>query len=242
MIVEGRSVHDLKARGRAPGDDHPAARRPAERHARHDVPRGGAARDAGRRTESSRRPTRDHPSDDLQVRSQGPGRKDRRRHASTPPTRPRRWPSCASRTSSSCASTRPAPAAPRRAPKKKAGEQAPVQGAGRECKRQELVIFTRQLATMVGAGLALLESLEVLGGPGRVAGHEDRPARSSSQEVRGGSDLSARDGDLPQGLRPALRQHGPRRRGLGPDGHHPRAPGRVPGGQRGAARARSARP
>ena len=31
------------------------------------------------------------------------------------------------------------------------------------CKKGELVVFTRQLATMVGAGLSLLESLEVLG-------------------------------------------------------------------------------
>ena len=29
-------------------------------------------------------------------------------------------------------------------------------------KRQDLVLFTRQLATMIGAGLSLLESLEVL--------------------------------------------------------------------------------
>ena len=31
------------------------------------------------------------------------------------------------------------------------------------CKHIELVVFTRQLATMIGAGLSLLESLEILG-------------------------------------------------------------------------------
>ena len=52
------------------------------------------------------------------------------------------------------------------------------------------MIFTRQLATMVGAGLSLLESLEVLGyqadSKGMVA-----TCDLLVESVRGGSDLSA---------------------------------------------------
>ncbi len=57
-------------------------------------------------------------------------------------------------------------------------------------KKGELVIFTRQLATMVGAGLSLLESLEVLG---HQAGSPGMKACCDVlvSEVRGGSDLSA---------------------------------------------------
>jgi type IV pilus assembly protein PilC len=57
-------------------------------------------------------------------------------------------------------------------------------------KRTELVIFTRQLATMVGAGLALLESLEVLGEQAESPGMRATCERLVS-EVRGGHDLSA---------------------------------------------------
>lgn len=56
-------------------------------------------------------------------------------------------------------------------------------------RKGELVIFTRQLATMVGAGLSLLESLEVLGqqaeSPGMKAACDSMVA-----DLRGGSDLS----------------------------------------------------
>ncbi len=57
-------------------------------------------------------------------------------------------------------------------------------------KRSEVVIFTRQLATMVGAGLALLEALEVL-----LAQAETPGMRATCSilinEVRAGSDLSS---------------------------------------------------
>ncbi len=56
-------------------------------------------------------------------------------------------------------------------------------------RKGELVIFTRQLSTMVGAGLSLLESLEVLGhqaeSPGMKACCESMVA-----DLRAGSDLS----------------------------------------------------
>ncbi len=56
--------------------------------------------------------------------------------------------------------------------------------------REELVLFTRQLATMVGAGLSLLEGLEVLGD------QAETPAFKATcevlvREVRGGRDLSS---------------------------------------------------
>lgn len=58
-----------------------------------------------------------------------------------------------------------------------------------KARKGELVIFTRQLATMVGAGLSLLESLEVLGqqaeSPGMKACCESLVA-----DLRAGSDLS----------------------------------------------------
>lgn len=58
------------------------------------------------------------------------------------------------------------------------------------CKKGELVVFTRQLATMVGAGLSLLESLEVLGFQADSEGMKFCCELLVS-EVRGGSDLSA---------------------------------------------------
>ena len=57
-------------------------------------------------------------------------------------------------------------------------------------KKGELVIFTRQLATMVGAGLSLLESLEVLGFQAESEGMK-RCCEVLVAEVRGGMDLSA---------------------------------------------------
>ena len=70
---------------------------------------------------------------------------------------------------------------------------APAKDQGKvrlKAKKEEVVIFTRQLATMVGAGLSLLESLEVLGyqadSKGMVA-----TCDLLVESVRGGSDLSA---------------------------------------------------
>ncbi len=59
-----------------------------------------------------------------------------------------------------------------------------------KAKKGELVIFTRQLATMVGAGLSMLESLEVLGVQAESQGMKLCCEKLVS-EVRGGSDLSA---------------------------------------------------
>lgn len=57
-------------------------------------------------------------------------------------------------------------------------------------RKGELVIFTRQLATMVGAGLSLLESLEVLGDQAESQGMK-LTCQTLVSEVRSGSDLSA---------------------------------------------------
>ncbi len=58
-----------------------------------------------------------------------------------------------------------------------------------KASKVELVIFTRQLATMIGAGLALLESLEVLGDQAESPGLK-MTCQVLLSEVRGGSDLS----------------------------------------------------
>jgi type IV pilus assembly protein PilC len=56
--------------------------------------------------------------------------------------------------------------------------------------KQELVIFTRQLATMIGAGLSLLESLDVLGEQAETPGMKST-CEALTTALRGGSDLSA---------------------------------------------------
>ena len=55
--------------------------------------------------------------------------------------------------------------------------------------RQELVLFTRQLATMIGAGLSLLESLDVLGAQAETPGLK-LVCEKLTTDLRGGSDLS----------------------------------------------------
>lgn len=57
-------------------------------------------------------------------------------------------------------------------------------------KAQEVVVFTRQLATMIGAGLSLLESLEVLGAQAETPGMR-ATCEVLVTEVRGGADLSS---------------------------------------------------
>lgn len=56
--------------------------------------------------------------------------------------------------------------------------------------RTELVLFTRQLATMVGAGLALLEAIDVLGQQSESPGLRVT-CEKISNGLRGGSDLSS---------------------------------------------------
>jgi type IV pilus assembly protein PilC len=57
-------------------------------------------------------------------------------------------------------------------------------------KKGEVEIFTRQLATMIGAGIPLLECLEILAEQAESNGFK-RAVRQIIEEIRGGSDLSA---------------------------------------------------
>jgi type IV pilus assembly protein PilC len=65
----------------------------------------------------------------------------------------------------------------------------------------ELVLFTRQLATMVGAGLALLESIEVLGTQAETPGLK-KVCEKITSELRGGSDLSSAMETCPRAFSP----------------------------------------
>jgi len=62
--------------------------------------------------------------------------------------------------------------------------------AGPSANKSELVLFTRQLATMVGAGLALLEAIDVLGAQADTQGLKATCERLAA-ELRSGSDLSS---------------------------------------------------
>lgn len=67
--------------------------------------------------------------------------------------------------------------------------------------RQDLVMFTRQLATMIGAGLSLMESLDVLGAQAESPGLKATCERLI-EELRGGSDLSAAMETCPKSFSP----------------------------------------
>ncbi len=56
-------------------------------------------------------------------------------------------------------------------------------------KHQELVVFTRQLSTMISAGISLLEAIEVLADQAETPGMKATCEQLAS-ELRGGSDLS----------------------------------------------------
>ena len=63
--------------------------------------------------------------------------------------------------------------------------------------KQELTIFTRQLSTMIGAGISLLEALEVLREQAESPGMKATLERLVS-DLRGGSDLSAAMANCPK--------------------------------------------
>jgi type IV pilus assembly protein PilC len=67
--------------------------------------------------------------------------------------------------------------------------------------RIELVLFTRQLATMISAGISLLEALEVLGEQAETAGFKMVCERLAN-ELRGGSDISAAMQTMPKVFSP----------------------------------------
>ena len=72
---------------------------------------------------------------------------------------------------------------------------------GPSVNKNELVLFTRQLATMVGAGLALLEAIEVLGTQADSPGLRST-CEKLSYELRAGSDLSSAMESCPRAFNP----------------------------------------
>lgn len=70
-----------------------------------------------------------------------------------------------------------------------------------KASKSELVIFTRQLSTMISAGISLLESIEVLAEQAETPGMKACCKRLAS-ELRGGSDLSAAMSSCPKVFSP----------------------------------------
>src|SRR5262245_6049052 len=70
-----------------------------------------------------------------------------------------------------------------------------------KAKKDELVIFTRQLSTMISAGIPLLESLEVLSAQVDNPGFA-KTLKVVSEDVRGGSDFSTALGRQPKVFKP----------------------------------------
>ena len=81
------------------------------------------------------------------------------------------------------------PKAAKASGEKKSIFQANLFGSKPAAKTSELVIFTRQLATMISAGISLLEALEVLSEQAETPGMKAMCEQLTS-ELRGGSDLS----------------------------------------------------
>jgi type IV pilus assembly protein PilC len=65
------------------------------------------------------------------------------------------------------------------------------------CKKGELEIFTRQLATMIAAGIPVLECLEILEEQAESKGFK-RVVRGVVEDIRGGNDFSASLGKFPK--------------------------------------------
>lgn len=72
---------------------------------------------------------------------------------------------------------------------------------GPSVDRNELVLFTRQLATMVASGLALLEAIDVLGEQADTKGLRET-CRKLGTELRAGSDLSSAMETCPRAFNP----------------------------------------
>ena len=108
-------------------------------------------------------------------------------------------------------------------------------------KNEDMVLFTRQMATMIGAGIPLLESLEVQAEQVSDKGFKCA-IRRIAESVRTGSDLSTALGLYPKIFKPIYSQYDQGRRGLRTARRDPRASRRVPGGQRRADAADQGRP
>ena len=95
-----------------------------------------------------------------------------------------------------------------------------------------LTTFTRQLSILQDAGLPILAQPENPRTAGQARRAEKRADRRLRRDRRRGHPLRGH-GQVPQGLRPPLRQHDQGRRGGRCPGSHPQAAGRVPGAGRG---------
>ena len=95
---------------------------------------------------------------------------------------------------------------------KKSGIKMEISLLPKRVKPAELTIMTRQLATMVSSGMTLLRAFYVLEDQVENPKLKDTLSRRPRGH-RGGADVLRRAREAPQGLRPALRRHGPRGRG-----------------------------
>ncbi|MEY2742210.1 MAG: hypothetical protein RIS21_578 [Planctomycetota bacterium] len=78
-----------------------------------------------------------------------------------------------------------------------ASSTKPTKAARPGCRKGELELFTRQMATMIGAGIPLLESLEVLEEQAESPGFKT-VVHAMIEDIRGGTDLSAAMGRFPK--------------------------------------------
>ncbi len=83
----------------------------------------------------------------------------------------------------------------------KVGGKRGMFNRGPSVNTTELVLFTRQLATMVASGLALLEAIEVLGEQADTKGLR-MTCQKLSTELRGGADLSSAMETCPRAFTP----------------------------------------
>jgi len=90
----------------------------------------------------------------------------------------------------------------RASPERKAGGASrALFGKRPSATKAEIVIFTRQLSTMISAGISLLEAIEVLAEQAETPGMKACCVRLAS-ELRGGSDLSAAMSTCPKVFSP----------------------------------------
>jgi len=88
-----------------------------------------------------------------------------------------------------------------KAPRSTGGGKQVAFGRRATASKAELVIFTRQLSTMISAGISLLESIEVLTEQAETPGMKTTCGRLAA-ELRGGSDLSAAMATCPKVFSP----------------------------------------
>ena len=92
---------------------------------------------------------------------------------------------------------------------------------GRKVNEKDITFFTRQLATMLKAGVPLLQSFEIV-----ARGHSNarfsRLMMDIKSKIEAGSSMSQAFREHPGAFRRALLQPGRRRRGVGHDRRDPR--------------------